>query len=287
MHTETRDGVLAITFDRPDVLNAFTVDTAVDLADAVSEANVDDHDAVVLTGEGKAFSAGGDIQSMAEREETVRDAYDRVEASFGRVVEEIMESRVPVVAKVNGDAVGAGLAVAAVCDFAYAAESARFSCAFVRVTEGVRAFERHADGVAGRVEDAPEDVVADDGPGDSGFAVPVAERVHEQAGVDEFVDDAGMLAETPVLVTVAPRRVEVADAVVGVECFRETWAGAGEPEEGVAVAPELGWPGVRDAAGLAGRVCERTVVAVNAELHDEALLDHVLYVRPVVFKPRV
>lgn len=133
MHTETKDGVLAITFDRPDVLNAFTVDTAIDLANAVAETNLDDHDAVVLTGEGKAFSAGGDIQSMAEREETVRDAYDRVEESFGRVVEEIMQCPVPVVAKVNGDAVGAGLAVAAVCDFAYAAESARFSCAFVRV----------------------------------------------------------------------------------------------------------------------------------------------------------
>lgn len=133
MHTETRDGVLTITFDRPDVMNAFTVDTAIDLSDAVTEADPDDHDAVVLTGEGSAFSAGGDIKSMAEREETVRDAYDRVEESFGRVVEEIMECPVPVVAKVNGDAIGAGLAVAAVCDFAYAAESARFSCAFVRV----------------------------------------------------------------------------------------------------------------------------------------------------------
>jgi len=133
MHTETQDGVLTITFDRPDVLNAFTVDTAIDLADAVADANPDDHDAVVLTGEGRAFSAGGDVASMAEREETVRDAYERIEASFGRVVEEIMECPVPVVAKVNGDAIGAGLAVAAVCDFAYAAESARFSCAFVRV----------------------------------------------------------------------------------------------------------------------------------------------------------
>lgn len=133
MHTETRDGVLTITFDRPDVMNAFTVQTAIDLADAVTEADPDDHHAVVLTGDGPAFSAGGDIESMAEREESVREAYDRVEESFGRVVEEIMECPVPVVAKVNGDAVGAGLAVSAVCDFAYAAESARFSCAFVRV----------------------------------------------------------------------------------------------------------------------------------------------------------
>lgn len=133
MHTDTDDGVRTITFDRPEVMNAFTFETARALADAVADADPDDHDAVVLTGEGPAFSAGGDVQAMAEREETVRDAYDRIEASFGRVVEEIMDCPVPVVAKVNGDAVGAGLAVAAVCDFAYAAESARFSCAFVRV----------------------------------------------------------------------------------------------------------------------------------------------------------
>jgi 2-(1,2-epoxy-1,2-dihydrophenyl)acetyl-CoA isomerase len=133
MHTETKDGVLAVTFDRPEVMNAFTFQTALDLADAVASATPDTHDAVVLTGEGAAFSAGGDIQAMAEREETVRDAYERIEESFGRVVEEIMECPVPVVAKVNGDAVGAGLAVSTVCDFAYAAEDARFSCAFVRV----------------------------------------------------------------------------------------------------------------------------------------------------------
>lgn len=133
MQTETRDGVLTITFDRPEVMNAFTVETAIDLADEVATANPTDHHAVVLTGEGEAFSAGGDIESMAEREETVRDAYERIDESFGRVVEELMECPVPVVAKVDGDAVGAGLALAAVCDFAFAADSARFSCAFVRV----------------------------------------------------------------------------------------------------------------------------------------------------------
>ncbi|WP_135830135.1 enoyl-CoA hydratase/isomerase family protein [Halorussus halobius] len=127
------DGVRTVTFDRPEAMNAFTPEIAGELADVFADAHPDDHDAVVLTGEGEAFSAGGDIESMADREETPEEAYERVTETFGRVVEEALSTRVPIVAKVNGDAVGAGLAVAAVSDFAIAAESATFSCAFVRV----------------------------------------------------------------------------------------------------------------------------------------------------------
>lgn len=133
MNVTDEDGILTVTFDRPEVMNAFTPEIAEELAEVLAEADPDDHDAVVLTGEGEAFSAGGDIESMAEREETTEEAYERVTETFGRVVEEAMSANVPIVAKVNGDAVGAGLAVAAVSDFAYAVESATFSCAFVRV----------------------------------------------------------------------------------------------------------------------------------------------------------
>ncbi|MFB6073042.1 MAG: enoyl-CoA hydratase/isomerase family protein [Halobacterium sp.] len=133
MRTETDDGVRRVTFDRPGVMNAFTADLAADLAAEIESLDPETHDALVLTGEGPAFSAGGDIQSMAEREEDVRDAYERVEDTFGRLAEAAMASRVPIVARVNGDAVGAGLAVVALSDFAYAVPDASFSCAFVRV----------------------------------------------------------------------------------------------------------------------------------------------------------
>ena len=133
VHTETTDGVRRVTFDRPDVMNAFTSDLAAALADELEGLDPDSHDAVVLAGEGPAFSAGGDVQSMAAREETAREAYERAEDSFGRLAEAAMESRVPIVAKVDGDAVGAGLALVALSDFAYAVPDARFSCAFVRV----------------------------------------------------------------------------------------------------------------------------------------------------------
>jgi 2-(1,2-epoxy-1,2-dihydrophenyl)acetyl-CoA isomerase len=133
MHTETTDGVRRVTFDRPDAMNAFTADLAADLAAEIEGLHPADHDALVLTGEGAAFSAGGDIQAMADRSETVREAYERVERTFGRLAEAAMASRVPIVANVNGDAVGAGLALVALSDFAYAVPDARFSCAFVRV----------------------------------------------------------------------------------------------------------------------------------------------------------
>jgi 2-(1,2-epoxy-1,2-dihydrophenyl)acetyl-CoA isomerase len=133
MKTTTTDGVLGITFDRPDAMNAFNSEEANALADAVSEADPATHDAIVLSGEGEAFSAGGDIESMAEREETPRQAHERVTETFGSVAEAMFECPVPIVAKIDGDAVGAGLAVTALSDFAYAVEDATFSCAFVHV----------------------------------------------------------------------------------------------------------------------------------------------------------
>ena len=133
MNVEDENGVRTVTFDRPESLNAFTADAARELADAIDGTDAERHDAIVLTGEGEAFSAGGDLEAMAERDETAKESYDRVTDTLGRVVDAALTSDVPIVARVNGDAVGAGLAVTAVSDFAYAADDASFSCAFARV----------------------------------------------------------------------------------------------------------------------------------------------------------
>jgi enoyl-CoA hydratase/carnithine racemase len=127
------DAVKRITFDRPEVYNAMTTEVAAELADALADLDPETYDAVVITGEGDAFCAGGDIESMAERDWTTAEAYDRVQETFGRVAENALSSRVPIVAKVNGDAVGAGLSLVALSDFAYAADSARFGATFVNV----------------------------------------------------------------------------------------------------------------------------------------------------------
>jgi enoyl-CoA hydratase/carnithine racemase len=133
MYVEANDDVLEISFDRPAVRNAITREIAAELAETISKASPDEYDAIVLAGEGDVFSAGGDVESMAGGTATPREAYDEVSQTFGRVVEAMLECPVPIVANVPGDAVGAGLAIVALSDIAYAATDARFSCAFVRV----------------------------------------------------------------------------------------------------------------------------------------------------------
>ncbi|MDY6765533.1 MAG: enoyl-CoA hydratase/isomerase family protein, partial [Halobacteria archaeon] len=133
MRVSDSGGVRTITFDRPDARNAFTGEVAKELADTIADTDIEKVDIVVLTGEGKAFSAGGDIKAMSQREESTHEAYERVRATLGRVFEEIWTAPFPVVAKVNGDAVGAGMSLAAVSDFAYASEGARFGSVFIKV----------------------------------------------------------------------------------------------------------------------------------------------------------
>lgn len=132
MYVDDSD-VRTITFNRPQSYNAMTGEVAADLVDAMGGLNPSTHDAVVITGEGDAFSSGGDIDAMAERDETALESYDRVRETLGRVAESILDAPVPVVARVNGDAVGAGMAIAMLSDFAYATESARFGASFINV----------------------------------------------------------------------------------------------------------------------------------------------------------
>lgn len=127
------EGVRTVTFDRPDARNALTPETAVTLAEHLETVAPTEFDAVVLRGEGPAFSAGGDIEAMGEREETAAEGYDRITETFGRLAEAVLGCPVPVVARVHGDAVGAGLSVVALSDFAYATPGARFGAAFVHV----------------------------------------------------------------------------------------------------------------------------------------------------------
>ena len=133
MKTHHDDGVVRLTFDRPDARNALTTETASDLADAIDAATPEENDAIVITGAGDTFSAGGDLEALAEIPDSSQAAYEQVTETFGRVVEAMLASPVPIVAKVNGDAIGAGLSIVALADIAVAAADARFSCAFVRL----------------------------------------------------------------------------------------------------------------------------------------------------------
>ena len=126
-------GVLVVTIDRPEVLNAANERLHRELSEVWAVADADPAVAVsVVTGAGRAFSAGGDlamIEAMTERyEATVEQLRDA-----GAVVESMLASTKPIVSAVNGVAVGAGLAVALLADVSIVGESARLSDGHARI----------------------------------------------------------------------------------------------------------------------------------------------------------
>ena len=126
-----RDGAVAtVTLNRPDKLNALDRATRWELIGALREVAGDDATrAVVLTGTGRAFCVGQDLAAVEELEH----ADETVAGSYNPIAQTIAEMPKPVVAAVNGLAVGAGLGLALACDLRLAAESASFSCAFGKV----------------------------------------------------------------------------------------------------------------------------------------------------------
>lgn len=92
----------------------------------------EDVGAMVVTGEGKAFSSGGDLREMFEREMNMDEAYEMVK-SYYPFIEALTNMPFPVIAAVNGAAIGAGFNLALACDLIYASTEAIFSQAFVLV----------------------------------------------------------------------------------------------------------------------------------------------------------
>ncbi|HYX40234.1 MAG TPA: enoyl-CoA hydratase [Pyrinomonadaceae bacterium] len=129
------DGIVWITLNRPEKLNAFVGRMRRDLADALEHAGGDmDVRVIVLRGAGRAFCAGGDVATMAElmRDENA-DEFARMLGAGRRVVTTIRQMTKPVIASISGAASGAGFNLALACDLRIAAESATFSQSFVKV----------------------------------------------------------------------------------------------------------------------------------------------------------
>ena len=127
----TRDGaVLTITLNRPDVLNAFTAEMHRQLVGAFKEAGEPDVRAVVVTGAGRGFCVGQDLN---EFKEAARDIAGRLRHNYHPTVLAVRQVEKPVLAAVNGPAAGAGLSLACACDLRIAAESATFVPAFINI----------------------------------------------------------------------------------------------------------------------------------------------------------
>lgn len=129
------DGVLTLTMNRPDRLNALTSDMLRGLHEALMGAASDREVAViVLAGAGRAFCAGGDVKAMAEGgrsesfDERTQGLRQRMEAS--RLLHEIPK---PTIAMLRGAAAGAGLSLALACDLRIASDTARLTTAFAKV----------------------------------------------------------------------------------------------------------------------------------------------------------
>jgi 2-(1,2-epoxy-1,2-dihydrophenyl)acetyl-CoA isomerase len=129
------DGVATITLNRPEKLNAFTHEMIDLWVEALTEARVNDAvQVVVVTGAGRAFCAGGDVGGMNERPDNISGLdHKRWLEHIHQVPLALEALDKPVIAAMNGVAVGAGLDMALMCDLRFAVAGTRFSEGYVKV----------------------------------------------------------------------------------------------------------------------------------------------------------
>jgi enoyl-CoA hydratase/carnithine racemase len=145
---EVKNEIATITLNRPKALNAFSMEMILEWAQALEKVrDSDDIRVLVVTGAGKAFCAGGDVKTMLKGEGFVKlsedDPLDMTSTAMARknslskyihriplLMQEIDK---PVIAAINGDAIGAGLDMALMCDIRFAATTARMGEGYVKV----------------------------------------------------------------------------------------------------------------------------------------------------------
>lgn len=124
---------LTIMMHRPDVLNAFNRVMHVEFIEALRFAASDEEsDVILVTGAGRAFSAGGDLEGM-QAVIANPETFNREAADAKRLVFALLDIEKPVIARVNGPAVGLGATIALLCDVVFAADSARIGDPHVAV----------------------------------------------------------------------------------------------------------------------------------------------------------
>ncbi len=127
------DGVAEITLNRPEALNAFDDLMAAEFQEALKSAERDPAvRALLITGVGKGFCAGQDLGAVRARPEGL-SFREHLLKTYNPIVAKLRSIEKPVVAAVNGAAVGAGFGLALACDIRYASESAKFRMAFIGI----------------------------------------------------------------------------------------------------------------------------------------------------------
>lgn len=134
LHLTIADGVARISFNKPAKLNAIDWRLAEGLVDALSAIELDTSvRAVILRGAGRAFMAGGDLQSFYDAGARAPEAVERLIKPFHEIIRRIRALPAPVIAAVHGAVAGGGLALALACDFVIAADDAVFTPAYLRI----------------------------------------------------------------------------------------------------------------------------------------------------------
>jgi 2-(1,2-epoxy-1,2-dihydrophenyl)acetyl-CoA isomerase len=131
--SELTEGVQTLTLNQPDRLNALSGAMLAELNQAVRAAERDDAvRAVVITGAGKGFCSGADVSEF-EFHDGPPDLGEALRSRLNPLIVRLHTLEKPVLAAINGVSAGAGLSLALACDLRYAAESARFVLAFVKI----------------------------------------------------------------------------------------------------------------------------------------------------------
>jgi len=128
--TDIADDVFTLTFNRPEVLNAFNDQMAEEVQDALKKAERDEGvRCLVLTGAGQGFCAGQDLGALQGRGASV-SFREHLQRTYNPVISKLRSIEKPVIGQINGAAAGAGLGIALACDLRYAAAGAKFRMAF-------------------------------------------------------------------------------------------------------------------------------------------------------------
>mgnify|MGYP000950776603 CR=1 FL=1 len=132
---EITDGVATITLNRPEKMNAFTNEMQEDWLAALEQCRTDpDIRVVIITGTGKAFTTGGDVDSFAgTAQRTAANIKLHIAEGAQRLPRKMAEIDKPIIAALNGFATGGGLDIALACDLRFAAESAKFAETYAKM----------------------------------------------------------------------------------------------------------------------------------------------------------
>ncbi len=131
---EVRDHIAHLTIHRPDSANSINLEFSKDLLSAILQCDDDPEiHAVVITGKGDLFCAGGDLKEFVKQGSHLPLYIKEVTTYLHSAISRMIRMGAPVIAGVNGFAVGAGMSIALACDFVLATPSARFSVAYTRV----------------------------------------------------------------------------------------------------------------------------------------------------------